>query len=78
MMADSSGGIGEIASWDYITDAADGSYYMGLVQRFMLGSLGGVMVSPPVTDNPDGNAKLRFFLPEQGTKRRTGYVGSVL
>lgn len=57
MVADGSGGIGEIVSWDYITDAADGSYYMGLVQRFMLGSLGGVMVSPPVTDNPGGNAK---------------------
>ena len=72
MMADSSGGIGEIASWDYITDAADGSYYMGLVQRFMLGSLGGVMVSPPVTDNPDGNAKLRFFY--QNKARSGGQV----
>ena len=61
MMADSSGGIGEIASWDYIADAADGSYYMGMVQRFMLGNSEGIMMSPPVTDNPDGNAKLRFF-----------------
>ena len=61
MMAESSGGIGEIASWDYIADAADGSYYMGMVQRFMLGNSEGIMMSPPVTDNPDGNAKLRFF-----------------
>lgn len=72
MVADGSGGIGEIVSWDYITDAADGSYYMGLVQRFMLGSLGGVMVSPPVTDNPGGNAKLRFFY--QNKARSGGQV----
>lgn len=71
MMADDSDGAGIIASWDYIADAADGSYYMGLVQYFILGSSEGVMMSPPVTANPDGNAKLRFY---QNKARSGGQV----
>lgn len=38
----------------------------------MLGSWEGVMVSPLVTDNPDGNAKLRFFY--QNKARSGGLV----
>ena len=44
----------------------------GMVQRFMLGNSEGIMMSPPVTDNPDGNAKLHFFY--QNKARSGGQV----
>ena len=40
MVADSSGGIGEIASWDYITDAADGSILHGVGTAVYVGKFG--------------------------------------
>lgn len=52
--------LGGLQSWDKITDAADGTHYIGLKRTLLNDKESGVIVSPFTTDATGGKAVLHF------------------
>lgn len=63
---------GLTSSWDEISEVADGFCCMRFVQKDIIKQSKGAMVSPPITDNSNEDAKLLFYY--QNKTRLNGQV----